>query len=131
MFYAYETQAGSFMLEHQAFTESTWQLLLNEVFIDSFLSPSHAARGIARIGARIGICDAVLLPPADLSGWEVRWSKDFRGDAPELWLHRQYLHGPPRQGARAMVGSSHIRSVAQRTSFAASALSIAADAGSS
>jgi hypothetical protein len=97
MFYSYHTNAGTFVLERQQFTESAWQFVFNGRFVDSYPCPFQAARRIGRLASRLRIKDAVLLPPGALAGWEVRWSKDYDGDAPELWLHRIYTEGRKRQ----------------------------------
>ena len=88
-----ETDAGTFVLERQQFTESAWQFLFNGRFIDTYASASEAARAIPRQRERLGLNDAVLLPPASLAAWEVHWVKSHEGDAPELWLHQMYLGG--------------------------------------
>jgi hypothetical protein len=105
MFYSYETDAGKFVLERQRFTEGAWQLLFNGRFIDSYPSPFEAALSIAQHGvALLAIEDAVLLPPASLTGWDVHWCRGYDGDAPELWLHHMYLgRGAGTEGQRAGV----------------------------
>jgi hypothetical protein len=93
MFYAYHTDAGSFVLERQPFTESAWQFVFNGRFIDSYVEPAAAARAIVALGSELSVSDAVLLPPAHLEGWEIHWSGREDQDAAELWLHYQYLRG--------------------------------------
>ena len=100
MYFTYETDAGSFVLERQLFTESAWQFLFNGRFIDTYASPSEAARAIARQGERLGLNDAVLLPPASLAAWEIHWVRSHEGDAPELWLHQMYLGGRQQASLR-------------------------------
>jgi hypothetical protein len=103
MFYAYETEAGRFVLERQFFTLSAWELLLNGQFIDSYLDPAEAALDIGRHAERLGIYDPLLLPPFSLSGWEIHWVHGHDGDAPELWVHRLYLEG--KSGGRRVSGA--------------------------
>jgi hypothetical protein len=93
MFYTYVTNAGTFRLERQEFTESAWRLTFNGSFIDCYASRDEAVRRIPRVGGLLGLQDAVLLPPPTLAAWQIHWSKTFPGEASELWLHRQYLKG--------------------------------------
>jgi hypothetical protein len=93
MFYTYVTNAGTFLLERQEFTESAWQLTFNGRFVDSYASCHEAARRIPQLRDLLALHDAVLLPPPTLAAWEIHWCRAFQGEAPELWLHRQYLEG--------------------------------------
>lgn len=91
--YTYESDAGTFLLERQPFTESAWQFLFNGTFIDTYPCPFVAARSIPGLCERLDVPDPVLLPPANLTAWEIHWSRGYDGDSAELWLHQMYVAG--------------------------------------
>jgi len=93
MIYTYSTDAGDFVLRRLAYTDGSWELLFNGRFVDVYPDPAAAARCTATDDSPLQIGNALLLPPATLSGWEVRWSERLEQEAAELWLHRLYLEG--------------------------------------
>jgi len=108
MYYSYQTDAGSFVLERQLFTDSTWQLLFNGKFVDSYRCPMQAARDLLRHSWHLGITDTLLMPPTELAGWEIHWAKRHGGEAAEVWLHQLYTEG--RAGARVNALMERFRS---------------------